>query len=498
MRSPQESHPMRHLPTIASICALGLASCDRGVAPEGFDHGYGNYGVSHSTPHTLPGTLVQGDNASLQQAVASIQADLSAMRELPFDAPVISSWVKRPRLMAVLDSIEGSYTPPPDTSTGPRPTLTEIYAALDLMEPVGSVESDRRAFDSANVEGFYISGTRKFWMVEDPKRPDARTYSLMAHELAHAMQDINFPDAFSEVSGMDERLAATHVIEGEAEYLGDLWSLQDRTTSGFEKAFGRDYLSDALAEVTSGHPGSPLVMTFPVFSYYWVGEWSIHDQRKHAGWGAIDALYRNPPRTTKRMLQPLAGSAAQAFSEWPEAGFSNHPNLIPLGSDRLGEIYLATMLYWRDPSSMWNTFTWKGDRFWVWRATDSLHHVVAGRIRFETPGDASQFMSSWAASRGISAQNLGDPDGFEQESPKVGFVRASLLDAEITLLFGKIPGGWPAGLADAMWSELSAIQPINASAARKSNVQTAPPKPDFPRFPSKPIRIWKNYSTSRR
>lgn len=470
---------MRLPSAFALIGVLGLVACESGTAPE-------------------PEGLIQGDNASLQRAVRGIQQDLSRLRELPFDAPVISSWVKRPRLMVVLDSIEGSSSYSPDTSSGPHPTETEIYVALDLMAPMGSVENNRRAFDSANVEGFYISGTGKFWMVEDPSRPDWRTYSLMAHELAHAMQDLNFPEAFGEIASMDEDLASMHVVEGEAEYLGDLWSLQDRTPRGFEGAFERYSLSDAFSDVSLGHPGSPLVTTLPVFSYYWVGEWSIHDQRKHAGWSAIDALYRDPPRTTKRMLHPLAGTAAQSFSEWPETGFKNHPNLIPLGSDRLGEVYLASMLYWRMPSSRWNTSSWKGDRFWVWRATDSLHHVVAGRIRFETSADAVQFLSDWAQGRELSIRNLGDRDSIEQTSANLGFIRSVRRDAEITLLFGTLPGGRPDTLADAMWSELSAIQPVNSSAARRSVATINASVTAFPKFPTKPIRIWKDYSRSRR
>ncbi|MBK9576871.1 MAG: hypothetical protein IPK50_03220 [Fibrobacterota bacterium] len=489
---------MRHLPTISAILALGLVSCDRGVAPEGFDPSYGKYGTTQNSPQSLPGTLIQGDNASLQSAVASIQADLSAMRNLPFNAPVVSSWVTRPRLMILLDSIEASNSSPPDTGSGPRPTETEIYVALNLMAPAGSMESDRRAFDSANIDGFYVPGTGKFWMVEDSRRSDSITYSLMAHELAHAMQDLNFADTLGQDAGMDERLAFTHVIEGEAQYLGDLWSLQDRTPSGFEEGFERYTLADAMAQASMGHSKSPLVLTLPLFSYYWVGEWSIHDQRKHAGWGAIDALHRTPPRTTKRMLHPLAGSAAQTFVEWSEEGFSPRQNLIPLGSDRLGEIYLATMLYWQLPTQSWKAASWKGDRFWVWRAGDSTHHIVAARLKFEAGADASQFLTDWAKGRGLNIKNIGDQSNIDQTTASLGLVRAERRFDEISLLFGKHLGGWPAGLADAMWSELAAIGPINVSSARRSTVQTDASKSDFPRFPSKPIRIWKEYSSSRR
>lgn len=475
---------MRTFPKIALLGSLALASCDRGVAPE------------------EPQGLVIGNNASLQRAVAQIQSDLSRMRGLPFAEPVVSSWVRRTRLMVLLDSIEGAFQAPPDTSSGPHPTSTEIFSALDLMDGRSSAEEGQRAFDSANIEGFYITGTNKFWLVEDADRPDSRSYSLMAHELSHAMQDQNFRDRIRRDAGLDEILAYKHLIEGEAEYLGDLWSLPNRSGPEFESSFRRFTLDEALFAAANDHPETPLVLLLPVYSQYWVSEWSIHDQRTSAGWAAIDALHESLPRSTKRMLHPFAGAAALDFAEWPEDVFGIHRDLVPLGSVRLGEVYLAAMAHWRMPGLSWNSSSWKGDRFWIWRAVDSLHHAVAGRIRFETSADASQFLTKWAAGRSLAVQRLVESDSIFRNIADTGLVRAVRRGPELTLLFGAYPGGWPDGLADSLWSELSAATPSNALSARRSTSNTAEPvttgKANFPKLPRSPIRVWKDYSPTLR
>lgn len=491
---------MRILHSLSLIGLIALTACDRGVAPQNEDSSV----FSDANPITGSTGLVLGDNASLQRAVRQIQRDLSTMRNLPFDQPVVSSWVRRTRLMSVLDSIDGSFQEPVDTSSGPHPTATEIFVALDMMDGKRSAENDQRAFDSANIEGFYITGTNKFWLVEDADRPDERTYSLMAHELAHAMQYQNFHDRIRRDAGSDEYLAYKHLIEGEAEYLGDLWSLPGRTGDEFEASFRRFTLDQALVAAANDHPETPLVLLLPVYSQYWVSEWSIHDQRMNAGWAAIDALHETLPRSTKRMLHPFVGSTAQSFVEWPENVFGNHQNLVPLGSDRLGEVYLASMAHWRMTSLSWNSSSWKGDRFWAWRAADSLHHVVAGRIRFENSVDAGQFLTKWAMGRSYPIQRMGETDSVYQNNSDTGLVRAVRRGADLTVLFGAYPGGWPAGLADSMWSELAAANPTSILSARRTNSSVSesgsdvPGKANFPKFPSAPIRIWKDYSPSMR
>ncbi|HNY30130.1 MAG TPA: hypothetical protein PKO15_04505 [Fibrobacteria bacterium] len=468
---------MRILPRILIACALGLAACDRGTAP--------------------PDGLVQGDDESLQWAVAGIQDDLSRLRNLPFDAPVISRWVKRERLMVLLDSIEAANPGKPDTTTGPHPTETELFVALDLMDAAKSAEEEQRKFDGDNIGGFYVTGTGKFWLVEDPDQPEEVSYTLIAHELAHALQNLNFWDTLRRGAGYDEHLALQHLVEGEAEYLGDLWSLRPSTIEAFEAKYRPITLDFILDAARNDHPTTPLALTLPIYSHYWVGEWSIHDQRKALGWSSIDELHRNAPRSTKRMLHPFAGADALTIAEWPEDVFRNRPGLVPLGSDRLGEVYLAAMLHWRAPSLAWRSSSWKGDRFWLWRAGDSLHHIAAGRIRFETAADATQFLSKWAAGRGLVAKIDGEFDSLEAPRGDTGRVRAVRRGGDVSLMYGSHPDRWPAYVADSIWSELADARPTSLSAARRAPSVADPSKASFPPFPSKPVHIWKEYLRSR-
>lgn len=470
---------MRKILTFTILLGLGLSACDRGSSPED------------------PQGLIQGDDESLQRLVSGIQSDLSRLRQLPFEKPVVSRWVKRNRLLGLLDSIADAQPSTPDTSSGPHPSWTEVLVALDLMESTKSAEEEQREFEGDNIGGFYIPRTNKFWLVEEPGQSESASRTLIAHELAHAMQDQNFPDTISPNADSDEHLALDHLVEGEAEYLGDLWSLKTRSAQEFEEAFVPLDLDYMLEAASRDHASTPLALTLPIYSHYWVGEWSIHNQRTALGWSAIDQLHSHRPRSTKRMLHPFAGPDSLAISEWSQSAFASHTGLVALGSDRLGEVYLAAMLHWRMPSRSWKSSSWMGDRFWLWRAGDSLHHIAAGKVRFESDADAVQFLSKWAAGRGLSANSDAVVDSLEAPRGDTGRVRAVRRGTEVTILYGSHPRAWPTSLADSLWSELVAARPTNVAAARWAGRTRPDPGLQRPLFPRSPIRILKHFNRIR-
>jgi hypothetical protein len=128
---------------------------------------------------------------------------------------------------------------------------------------------------------------------------------LQAHELTHALQDQHFGlgRLMDQVKNDDDEEIALHsVMEGDATLAGLAYVAGGLTDESAESIVAHlSALSDNLAPETDG---TPLALSAPLTFQYSAGTRFVAEAWARGGWGAVDALYRDPPRSSQQIIDP--------------------------------------------------------------------------------------------------------------------------------------------------------------------------------------------------
>jgi hypothetical protein len=220
---------------------------------------------------------------------------------------------------------------------------------------------------------------------------------------------------------------------------------------------------------TSIYAGIDYIATIPgIMPYNW-GPYFIDQMRVAAsGWDTVNAYLKRYPITTTQVLHP--GLRHQGFADWDSASvFTSMASWTNyLGNGRLGELYLATLLYtWGYPSASTAPVQgWYGDRFWIWRQ-DASHHAVAGRVAFSTPDSAKSFLSAWQTyfpKHYTSGASSSGDSTFVYTTTDSSFSGKALVRSDTVLVaWGNLGGS----AFDSLWSDLTGKGTSYAVAARQ-------------------------------
>lgn len=222
---------------------------------------------------------------------------------------------------------------------------------------------------------------------------------LLAHELTHALQDQNFGigrmlDAVKDDD--DRELALKSVAEGDA------------TLAGFAYAEGgmSDGVIDSLLSRLAAMPGkfaaetrgTPRGLSVPLIFQYVRGVRFVGEAYRRGGWTAVDALYRNPPESTRQIIDP------SLYFDHPEppvlvkiAGYGKVlKGWIKLDGDTYGELMLRVILeraFGKKAPETALAQQWAGDRMAVLRKGDAL--TVLWLIAMTDQHSAKAFASAY-------------------------------------------------------------------------------------------------------
>lgn len=374
---------------VAVISLFSLVGCSDGA---------GSLDTGGST------TCYAGNEAYLQAKINGITAKISAIRGLSYQQSVTGSWVLRSHLLALEDSLASAAVAARKMSSSDTAVSSEdVYLALGYTSSLGSASTASDSLYGSGTEAFYEDGTNHLWVVTD-QACNSDLNETVAHELEHALQDQNFGLTYnSDTMETDQVEARTMVVEGDAVYVANLYDLlingYPTSTSTWEQYFrGYDLPNTVRWLDTSIYAGIDYVATIPGLMPYEWGPAFIHQMRvaESGGWDKVNAYFKRYPTTTTQVLHPQLRH--QGFADWDSASvFTSMKTWTNyLGNGRLGELYLATLLYtWGYPSFAPSPVQgWYGDRFWIWR-NDASHHAAAGRVAFSTPDSAKSFLTAW-------------------------------------------------------------------------------------------------------
>ena len=284
----------------------------------------------------------------------------------------------------------------------PEETISLLEQDMEGMEPEPPINHHERALSVLSLtlaegvpqdEGLanhvdYIAGmyrsSEKRIIIIDKDRPsdDVRAFTLLLHEMIHALQDADY-DLQTWVGydapTFDASLAARSVVEGEAKFYQYRAAMPllglNHNTVDFWEAMASQWSFDISYAYASPTPYGASFLSFP----YGLGAPRAYEAWRGQGPSGIAALFASPPTTTWEIMTRLYLGTDETFElvEIPEPSVAG---LTLDSDDTLGAWGLEMFLNkagveWPDTRN--NALTWRGDRVWVYTDEATLEQTYA-------------------------------------------------------------------------------------------------------------------------
>ncbi len=287
--------------------------------------------------------------------------------------------------------------------------LSEALAAVGLVAPGTDLRAEAQALYGANVSGFYDPRQRRLYLLSD--QPLAAQTLVVAHELAHAVQDEAIPlDAASRKvrASEDAQLALSAAIEGQAQEVAALVLAGD-AGAGDEGLELGSFLTDAAAAsaaMAAGQASVPwlgLQLSFP----YAQGARLVAAIRTPQDPGATSLLHRLP-RSTAQVLDPALYRADERPREARLDLAARIPGSAAVYATTLGAANLNLFGELHGGGELGRD--WRGDRLETVRQGSQL--CAAWAVAFASPEGAERLVKAWGGALGGGAgQAVTQPDG---------------------------------------------------------------------------------------
>jgi len=345
---------------------------------------------------TIQGILNPEETRTVTERVQKIRA-------LKFEHPVPFSYLTVDQSQARLRAELARDTTPAELELEAREgELAGLYP------PNTDLARDNLTMLKSQLAGFYDPRRKDMVIIERPVSANPavnprlieyalklRTAGVLSHELTHALQDQHFDiqaEQKAALGNADRELALHALIEGDA------------TLSGFCSVVGRaddstigyflDNSADASVIFLGSAKGLGVQMRKLLIFPYLDGARFVAQAYHRGGWAAVDAIYRNPPRSSRQILHP------EMYFDHPEAPVEVHvagyEKILAAwkkaDEDTFGELVLRMVIeHWIGEQTPYVAAAdgWAGDRFVALRKSTDL--TLAWIIAFHNPGQAENF-----------------------------------------------------------------------------------------------------------
>jgi hypothetical protein len=358
------------------------------------------------------------------QALAdTVLEDVAAIRGLEFHGKIAVRPQTRSEFKDYVDA-EISRSLPPERAAAFGRVVRELglYTGPVIEDAVALYER----LATTQVAAYYDPDTSTFYVLLQDA-PMSMLAPVYAHELYHGLQDQYFDlDAYLlDVIDLndDELLARQSVVEGEATYVMNLWTLQEtlgrppsRLAAGAmvlaESVLTAGPLSDlVLSGAISGDAGGDLqaaaeamkdipdFMIDSMLGVYIKGMVFVHAVIGPE-WQGADRLYSNPPRSTEQILHPekwLDGDEPVTIDLPDPAGEPALADWTLLDSNVIGEFQWRSIFKEFDMNAVATASAagWDGDRYAVFERDGEL--LLLLYTRWDSEAEADEFAAAYGA-----------------------------------------------------------------------------------------------------
>jgi hypothetical protein len=316
---------------------------------------------------------------------AGIEADVAAIRELPFKKPVVYESLDRAGIRQVVaGKLSEQYSDQEikDMATG--------YSAMGLLPPNFPLKQTYVSLLGEQIAAFYDQHQHKLFMFRDASLENSQNRVILAHELTHALQDQNFGllKLALEIKDNDDRAAAASaLIEGDATLVMSQYMVKDLSWKTLADTATYS-ATQSMEEIRKAPRYMREMLVFP----YIKGEQFCAAAYERGGFVALTEVYADPPSSTAQILHPEKYFAIPREEpiqvEFADTTFQGEK---PVADNVMGE--MGTRLLFQETSLSANIAEkaaagWRGDRYlvydggrelvWktVWRSPDAAHAAV--------------------------------------------------------------------------------------------------------------------------
>ncbi len=407
-------------------------------------------------------TVLAGGGAAATAAqeaeLAGVRREVADLRELSFLAEVEPVYLDRGQLRRRLIGLLRAQGASRDI-----PGSTRALHAFGLV-PEGTPLAPLQ-LDAATVAilRLYVLETDEMILIgKDDGSLGALEEWTYAHELVHALQDQRF--------GLDALFAERLTADDDAGLA--LGALVEGDASAVDTAY-----LEAHPELTAGLLGSllgtlpgalgleappPLLVHTGSFTYG-DGEAFVAALRAEGGWGAVDAAYADPPRSTEQILHPEKYHGDRDDPTpvaLPDLGPALGTGWDRVHENALGELQTAVLLADQAPGAFaplpaaasGAAAGWDGDRYALWSNGDG--EILVWRSVWDGADEAVAFVDAlkamdearmggrWTAAGGTALVGADGAVQVRRVGAEVAYVRApdlALADVAMAALRGVEP-----------------------------------------------------------
>jgi hypothetical protein len=301
--------------------------------------------------------------------------------------------------------------------------IARAYARIGLFPKGYELRQFMKSYATA-VLAYYDPKKKTFFIVRSEFGETAGD-STAIHELNHALQDQRFDlRAYSHVGddpdpiamNDDAQLARRMVVEGEATYVGTIYSakqskidetkvaeyLEGRATlsrtdfSRQERKYAQGEGGKSALNAANAYDSLPLYLYRLMLDPYVKGASVVSKVKKQGGWKAVDDLFTKPPASTKQLLHLEKLRAPLETVEIPDLAIVIGGGFKRTFENTFGEPGVACVLEARALSKKVPEVaakiaeTWTGDRFQAYE-TKSTETCAIWVTAWETDAAAKEF-----------------------------------------------------------------------------------------------------------
>ena len=273
-----------------------------------------------------------------------------------------------------------------DYSPEERARDQKLLSILGMIEPDRDLAALMLGLLTSEIAGLYDQDDRRMYVIAESSAPSASTKVTFAHEFTHALQDqhFNLKQLDPPEGEDDDRSAAIEaLVEGDAVVTMGVYAREELTAG--ER---RQYVQERQGAGPSAFDEAPLVIRESLIFPYDAGARFVAELYRRGGFAAVDAAYRNPPRSTEQIIHPekyVAGEAPIEVS-LPDLSAALGGGWRQTDSSTLGELDLRIMVEQDTdrPTAERAASGWGGARYAM------LEEAGRATVVFRTAWDSSQ------------------------------------------------------------------------------------------------------------
>lgn len=364
---------------VAAPCSVGCA------APSPPNALLPRADVDPDPPGVNPADPRSREDLRAERRVATVLAQVSALRSLAVGGPVRAKVIDRTQMLEQVKRQVRAQVPP-DAIRGE----SDFLVAFGFVPADYDYEAEVYRLIQSQIAGYYDPDAKIMFLMADLSDEEADV--TLAHELVHALQDQHYdlgPKLDFRPDGNDLQSAIHCLAEGDATSLMLDYTLRHQEQDALAVSDERLRLEIVTSMAVSPELASfPRVLRDSLVAPYVDGILFVHALRRRGGWAAVDAVWRNPPQTTEQVLH-LDKLDAREPSEPLSV-----PSVASLGAgwrvthtDVLGEqgVRVALEEWMPRQVAVLSAAGWSGDRAVVWTKVDgdSTQIAAAWHIRFD-------------------------------------------------------------------------------------------------------------------